>query len=73
MEDELVSPHYHLSREGHAPQRIIGHAVGPCIVNNKIWLEILKNLRDAAGQLSEVAFIIIKMANMNPCSYLLIS
>lgn len=73
MEDELVSSHYHLIREVHTTQRVIGHAVGPCIVNDKIWPEIFKNLWNATSQLSEIAFIIIKMANMNPCTYLLIS
>lgn len=73
MEDELVSPHYHLIREVHTTQRVIGHAVGPCIVYDEIWPESFKNLRDATSQLSEIAFIIIKMANMNSCAYLLIS
>jgi hypothetical protein len=73
VEYELVSPHYHLIREVHATQRVIGHAVGSCIVNDEIWPKILKNLRDATSQLSEIAFIIIKMANMNTCTYILIS
>jgi len=73
VEDELVSPHYHLIREVHTTQRVIGHAVGPCIVYDEIWPEIFKNQWDATSQLSEIAFIIIKMANMNPCTYLLIS